>query len=245
MKKFLCGVVLLGLIVFPAMTLTQGNAQAAVPHPPPVVVPPPPPIVPPPPPVIPPPLPPLIPFVAPPHVIVLPGTDVYVVPDIGDDFFFQGGWWWRYHGGHWYRSHFYDRGWGYYRGVPPWYGKVPGDWRIRYRDHVWGGYPWRPPLIDHGRIVDHWRGRHWRTDHGWDRPRPPRGGPGGKPPGWKPPGGAPGGKPPGWKTPGGGPGGKPPGWKPSGGGPSGKGKPGGGPGGYHGMGPVTGEPGAR
>ena len=249
MKKCFFGIVfMVGLFVFPVMTTAQINIQVQIPVPP---------------------LPPPIPFVAPPHVIVLPGTDVYVVPDIGDDFFFQGGWWWRYHGGHWYRSHFYDRGWGYYRGVPPWYGKVPGDWRIRYRDHVWGGYPWRPPLIDHGRVVDHWRGRHWRTDHGWDRTRPPRGGPGGKPPGWKPPGGGPGGKPPGWKPPGGGPGGKPPGWKPPGGGPGGmdkpgggpggKGKPGGGPGGgpggkggpgdgpgrYHGMGPVTGEPGAR
>ena len=55
--------------------------------------------------------PPPIPFVAPPNVVVLPGTDVYVVPDAAVDIFFQGGWWWRQWRGNWYRSTLYDRGW--------------------------------------------------------------------------------------------------------------------------------------
>lgn len=64
-------------------------------------------------------LPPLIEFAAPPEVIVMPDTnDVYVVPDVDAEMFFWNGWWWRPWEGRWYRSHYYDRGWGYYNNVP-------------------------------------------------------------------------------------------------------------------------------
>ena len=56
------------------------------------------------------PLPPPIIFPAPPQVAVIPGTNVYAVPDVKDDIFFYGGWWWRPWEGRWYRSHYYDRG---------------------------------------------------------------------------------------------------------------------------------------
>ncbi len=115
-------------------------------------------------------LPPPISFVAPPSVVVLPGTDVYLAPDVQVDLFFQGGWWWRQWRGNWYRSKYHDHGWAYYRSYPTWHRKVPHDWRHNYRSHVWGGRPWNPPQINHGNLHNHWRGGHWRNDHGWGRP---------------------------------------------------------------------------
>ncbi len=118
MKKLLFGTILLaGLIVFPIMSMAQVNVQVKVPVP----------------------LPPPIPFVGPPNVVVLPGTDVYAVPDVKEEIFFRQGWWWRPWGGHWYRSKYYDRGWAYYRDSPSWYRRIPHDWRDHYRNHMWGG----------------------------------------------------------------------------------------------------------
>ena len=115
-------------------------------------------------------LPPPILFVAPPNVVVLPGTDVYAVPDVEEEIFFQGGWWWRPWGGHWYRSKYHDHGWAYYRDSPSWYKTIPRDWRHNYSNHIWGGRPWNPPHINHGNLNNHWRGGHWRNDHGLGRP---------------------------------------------------------------------------
>ena len=154
MKKLLFGTVLLvGLIIFPFMSLAQVNVQVKVPIP----------------------LPPPIPFIGPPNVVVLPGTDVYAVPDVEQELFFRGGWWWRPWGGHWYRSKYHDHGWAYYRDSPSWYRGIPRDWRGNYRNHMWGGHPWNPPHINHSNLNNHWRGGHWRNDHGWARPKPPRG----------------------------------------------------------------------
>jgi len=142
MKKLLFGTILLaGLIVFPIMSMAQVNVQVNVPVP----------------------LPPPIPFVGPPNVVVLPGKNVYAVPDVQEEVFFRQGWWWRPYGGHWYRSRYYDHGWGYYRGSPSWYGRIPLNWRDRYRNHMWGGHPWNPRNIRHGDLNRHWRGGHWRV----------------------------------------------------------------------------------
>jgi hypothetical protein len=151
MKKLLFGTILwAGLIVFPIMSMAQIN--------------------------IPIPLPPPIPFIAPPNVVVLPGTDVYAVPDVKEELFFRNGSWWRRHDGRWYRSKYYDRGWAYYRDSPSWYRGIPRDWRDRYRDHRWGGHSWNPPHVTHGNLNNHWRGGQWRNDHGWSRPGGGRGG---------------------------------------------------------------------
>jgi len=115
-------------------------------------------------------LPPPILFAAPPNVVVLPGTDVYAVPDVAEEIFFQGGWWWRPWGGHWYRSKYHDHGWAYYRNSPSWYRGIPHDWRHNYSNHIWGGRPWNPPHINHGNLNNHWRGGHWRKDQGLGRP---------------------------------------------------------------------------
>ena len=141
MKKLLFRTILLaGLIVFPIMSMAQVNVQVNVPVP----------------------LPPPIPFVGPPNVVVLPGTDVYAVPDVEEELFFRQGWWWRHWGGNWYRSKSYDLGWAYYRGYPSWHRRIPHDWRDRYRDHRWGGHPW-----------NHHGGKPWgpRGGHGgWGHP---------------------------------------------------------------------------
>ena len=147
-KLFFRTILLAGLIVFPIMSMAQVNVQVNVPIP----------------------LPPPIPFIAPPNVVVLPGTDVYVVPDVEEEIFFRQGWWWRPWGGHWYRSKYNDHGWAYYRGNPSWYRGIPRDWRHNYSNHIWGGRPWNPPHINHGNLNNHWRGGHWRNDHGWGRP---------------------------------------------------------------------------
>ena len=67
------------------------------------------------------PLPPPIVFAAPPELMVLPETNVYVVPDVDVDIFFYNGWWWRPWEGRWYRSRDYSSGWGHYRNVPSFY----------------------------------------------------------------------------------------------------------------------------
>jgi hypothetical protein len=137
MKKLLFGTILLAvLIVYPIMSMAQVNVRVNVPIP----------------------LPPPIPFVGPPNVVVLPGTDVYAVPDVNEELFFRQGWWWRNYGGHWYRSQSYDRGWAYYRGYPSWYRGIPHDWRDNYRNNTWGGHPWNHTYIRHADLNNHWRG---------------------------------------------------------------------------------------
>lgn len=73
-------------------------------------------------------LPPPIVVETPPAVVALPAAPgVYAAPDVDVDLFFWNGWWWRPWGGHWYRSRYYDHGWGYFRNVPRFYSRVnPG-----------------------------------------------------------------------------------------------------------------------
>jgi len=84
-------------------------------------------------------LPPPIYFTAPPEVVPVPDTDVYTVPDVQEEIFFSAGWWWRPWHGRWYRSHYYDRGWAYYRHAPSFYANMYPGWRDDYRNHRWRG----------------------------------------------------------------------------------------------------------
>lgn len=117
------------------------------------------------------PLPPPIVFPVPPHVVVIPETDVYAVPDVEEDIFFYGGWWWRPWEGRWYRSHYYDRGWGHYRGTPSFHRHVPPGWRGDYRDRRWRGHEWDHRPIPHHEAEKNWRGwkrdRHWEKSNNW------------------------------------------------------------------------------
>jgi hypothetical protein len=86
--------------------------------------------------------PPPIVFSAPPTVVVLPGTNIYVVPAITEKIFFTGKWWWRLWEDRWYRSKFYDHDWTYYKGYPKWYKEVPPNWRANYTNRTWEGQVW-------------------------------------------------------------------------------------------------------
>lgn len=107
-----------------------------------------------------------------PQLIVLPGTDIYVVPDYAEDIYFVDGWWWRPWHGHWYRSHYYDRDWGYYSGGAPYfYRSVPTTWRTYYREGRWNDRPWNYERIRYDDVNRNWsswkREGRWHGDRYW------------------------------------------------------------------------------
>lgn len=119
----------------------------------------------------------------PPDVIVLPDTDdVYVVPDINVDLFFWNGAWWRPSGDRWYRSHYYDRGWMLYSGVPNFYYDVDPGWRQHYKNRNWYGHRWNYERVPNQRLQQNWEpwheSRHWERQRTWGvqgyKPRPPQ-----------------------------------------------------------------------
>ena len=116
-------------------------------------------------------LPPPIVFAAPPELIVLPETNVYVVPDVDADVFFYHGWWWRPWEGRWYRSRYYNSGWGYYQRVPSFYAEIPSGWRNDYRAHHWRGHQWNYQRIPQQQVQRNWRGweksGHWEKQQTW------------------------------------------------------------------------------
>lgn len=119
-------------------------------------------------------LPPPIVYAAPPELVVLPGTYVYVAPDVTEEIFFYRGWWWRPWGGHWYRSRSYSSGWAYYRHVPSFYRGIPSGWRNDYREHRWHGHAWDYQRIPHQQLHQNWRSwersRHWERQQHWGVP---------------------------------------------------------------------------
>jgi hypothetical protein len=114
---------------------------------------------------------PLIQFSSPPEVVVLPGTDVYVDPDLDVDIFFYDGWWWRLWEGRWYRSLDYSSGWEYYESVPSFYIWIPSDWRDDYRNHRWEGHEWNYQRIPHQQLKQNWntwqKNRYWEKQNSW------------------------------------------------------------------------------
>ena len=96
----------------------------------------------------------------PPAVIVIPGTYVYMVPDIGEDLLFYGGIWYRPYQGRWFNARSYNGPWGYVHDprvpralleLPPDYRQVPPGWR----------------RIPYGDLRRNWAG--WQRDRYWDR----------------------------------------------------------------------------
>ena len=158
MKQLFFGTMLLALaIVVPVSTMAAVDINVNISLPPPIV------------------------FQAPPDVIVMPDTNgVYVVPEIDTDMFFWNGWWWRLWEGRWYRSHYYNRGWGYYNAVPSFYFDVDPGWRGYYRDHNWYGHRWNYERIPNRQLQQNWKSwdsnRHWEKQGTWGvqsyQPRP-------------------------------------------------------------------------
>jgi hypothetical protein len=106
-----------------------------------------------------------------PSLVVIPGTYVYVAPDLGADIYFHIGYWWRLGDGLWYRSHHYDRGWNRYRGIPGFYHQIDPGWRRYYAQRQWHGHPWKCERIPAHRVQQEWSRwettRHWEKQNNW------------------------------------------------------------------------------
>ena len=100
-------------------------------------------------------------FAAPPAVVVIPGTYVYMVPDIDVDILFFQGYWWRPYQGHWYRSRDYKGGYRYIepRSIPRGLRSLPQD----YRNRLSPGYE----RISHRDVQKNWK--KWEKEKYWDR----------------------------------------------------------------------------
>ena len=144
MQKLFLGILLLVLVlVFPLSTRAGVNVGVNISLPLPIV------------------------FVAPPELIVLPETNVYVVPDVEEEIYFYGGWWWRPWEGGWYRSRHYDSGWSYHQQAPSFYGRIPSDWRNDYRERRWRGSQWDYQPIPHQQVQQNWSA--WQKSRYWER----------------------------------------------------------------------------
>ena len=148
MKKLLLGTMLLAMLfVCPALSMARMDVGISIS------------------------LPPLIVFEAPPELVVIPETNIYVVPDVDMEIFFFNGWWWRLWEDRWYRSRDYDSGWRHYRNTPPFYQEIPSDWRSSYQEHSWGGQPWEYQRVPHHQVQQNWRswekGKHWEKQNNW------------------------------------------------------------------------------
>lgn len=97
---------------------------------------------------------------APPPVVVIPGTYIYMVPDIDVDIFFSNGHWFRPFEGRWYRSKSYNGPWRYIepRHVPRGLVDLPPGYR-----HIPPGHQ----KIPYGHLKKNW-GR-WERERYWDR----------------------------------------------------------------------------
>jgi len=104
---------------------------------------------------------PAITFAAPPDVVVIPGTYVYMVPDIEADVLFYQGYWWRPYEGRWYRSRDYKGRWSYVE-----QGRVPGGLRglpKDYRNRLSPGHE----RVPHGDMKRNWK--KWEKEKHWDK----------------------------------------------------------------------------
>ncbi|MBI5675083.1 MAG: hypothetical protein HZC48_04510 [Nitrospirae bacterium] len=100
-------------------------------------------------------------FSAPPEVVVIPGTYVYIVPDIDVDILFYQGYWWRPYEGRWYRSRDYRGQWRY---VKPW--RIPRGLKALphdYRYRLSPGYE----RVPYGNVQKNWK--KWEREKYWDR----------------------------------------------------------------------------
>ena len=104
-------------------------------------------------------IPPIV-IPVPPALIVIPGTYVYIAPDLQEDVFFYRGYWWRNHERRWYRAKRLDGRWSYIRRdrTPSALVFLPPG----YRDH-------HPGLdrLENERVRRDWH--RWERERHWDR----------------------------------------------------------------------------
>jgi hypothetical protein len=146
MKKYFftgCASWLFTLFVFITLAGAGVNIQVTIAAPPPVV------------------------FESSPEMVVLPGTNIYVVPDYDEDLYFVDGWWWRPWNGHWYRSHNYRGKWSYYRYTPSFYGQITPGWRDEYRGHHWRDHEWNYQRVPSNQVQHNWRT--WKNQRYWEK----------------------------------------------------------------------------
>ena len=104
---------------------------------------------------------PFIRFAGPPQVTVIPGTYVYMVPDIEADILFFEGYWWRPHQGQWYRAKNYSGSWRHVpsRNIPHGLRALPQDYRHRLSP--------RYERIPQHEVKRNWK--KWQKEKRWDR----------------------------------------------------------------------------
>ncbi len=112
-------------------------------------------------------LPPTFVVPAPPPVILIPGTDVYYVPDVEVDILFCHGDWYRPYGGRWYIARHYNGPWEYL--IPPRVPRVLINLPLNHRSILSGNR--RIPYED---LQKNW-GR-WERERHLDRGEGLRGG---------------------------------------------------------------------
>ncbi|OGW58281.1 MAG: hypothetical protein A2Z09_00165 [Nitrospirae bacterium RBG_16_43_8] len=99
-------------------------------------------------------------FSAPPAVVFIPGTYVYVVPDVDIDIVFYQGYWYRPYRDYWYLSTSYNGPWRHIdqKTVPIVLFKLPPDYR-----HVVSGQQ----RIPYGQVEKNWK--NWEKEKYWDK----------------------------------------------------------------------------
>ncbi len=96
---------------------------------------------------------------APPVLAVIPGTYVYLAPDVNADLMFYQNNWYRPHNGGWYVSQGYNGPWRAVSAPPPALTRLPQNYRSLPPGHE---------RMPYGQVKDNWRT--WEHDRRWDHP---------------------------------------------------------------------------
>lgn len=94
---------------------------------------------------------------SPPAVVVIPGTYVYIAPDLDEDIFFFRGYWYRPHKERWYRASDYNGSWIVISKVPSALMELPPDYRRVSRGHE---------HIPYGQVKKNWK--KWEEEKRWE-----------------------------------------------------------------------------
>lgn len=95
---------------------------------------------------------------APPALVVIPGTYIYVAPDIDADIVFYQDYWYRPYRGVWYISTGYNGPWRAVRRAPPAVLNLPPNYRRSVYNHE---------RVPYGHVKQNWR--NWERDRYWER----------------------------------------------------------------------------